>query len=126
MALRIEARTFRLVERALALAGLLRRVARDTWSLAKLEAERARASLVSVAILGFAAALLAVTAWLLLVFGLVTWIVDRWLDLPSTLLLVALVMIGGVASIVMAIKRQLQNLKFTATRRQLEALRHGD
>jgi O-antigen/teichoic acid export membrane protein len=126
MALRTEARIFRLVERALALAGLLRRVVRDTWSLAKLEAESARTSLVSVAILGFAAALLAVTAWSLLVFGLVTWIADRWLDLPLTLLLVALVMIGGVVSIAMAIKRQVQNLKFTATRRQLEALRHGD
>jgi hypothetical protein len=126
MALRVEARAFRLMERALALANLLRRVARDTWLLAKLEAGRARASLVTVAILGLAMALLAITAWVLLVIGLVTWIADRWLDLPLTLFLMALVMIGGVASIMMAIKRQVRNIKFTATRRQLEALRHGD
>lgn len=102
MASRTEARTFRLLERVFALARLLRHVARDIWSLAMLEAERARASLVALAILGSAAALLAITAWSLLVVGLVTWIADRWLDLPLTLLLVALVMIGAIGSIAMA------------------------
>ena len=126
MSLTIGTRTVRLVQNTRSFFSNARGAGRDIVELAKLEAQLAASSAVSVALFSAIALILAFTGWILLVGAAVAWIADNWLSLPLALLIIALVMLVGMVPFVVLITRRASDLSSSATRRQLRSLRHGE
>jgi uncharacterized membrane protein YqjE len=115
----IVSQVLQLVRHAASLVTDAKSFGQDIVRLAKLEAELARDSLVSIGALSSGVVLLLATGWILLVLSLVMWLADRWLSLPASLLLIGLAMVVCAVPLVFAIKRHAEHLSFKATRRQL-------
>jgi uncharacterized membrane protein YqjE len=92
---------------------------RNTFRLARLDAELAATSVISVVVLSVIGLLLALTGWALLMSALVAWIADNWLSLPAALLVVALIVLAAAISCVLFVKMRARNVAFEATRRQI-------
>lgn len=119
MRLPMPAQALQLIRHASSLFTNVRDYGRDIVELAKLEAQLAKASLVSIALLSVGAALLLFTGWILLILGLVAWLAEDRLSLPESLLVVGLVLAAIALPLIIMIKRHSVNLAFKATRRQL-------
>ena len=105
MSLTIGTRTVRLVQNTRSFFSNARGAGRDIVELAKLEAQLAASSAVSVALFSAIALILAFTGWILLVGAAVAWIADNWLSLPLALLIIALVMLVGMVGLFHTMRR---------------------
>jgi len=126
MSIRIGTRASRLIRLARSIATDVRDLSRNVFELAKLEAQLATASALSIAVFSAIAFLLLLTCWVLLISALVAWIAEKWLTLPLALLLVGAIALAAAVPFVALIKGHVGNLKFKATRQQLGGLIHGD
>ena len=98
---------------------LWRDIASDFLALATLELRLAGLSFAFMVALGVGAALLLVTAWLLLMGAIACWIVIPGSGWGVTLLVMALCNAGGIALLVWLIRARSRDLLFARTRRQL-------
>jgi hypothetical protein len=89
------------------------------FDLIVLEARRAGVSLVWMVALGFAAAILGVTAWMGLVAALAFWAVDAGLSPILAILLMVVLNLAGAGAAVFACVKRSKDLMFSASRRQL-------
>jgi uncharacterized membrane protein YqjE len=119
MQLQIAAQTLQFIRRVSSLWINARDLGRDIAELAKLEAKLAVASIISMALLSAAAALLFFTGWILLISSLVAWLAEDLLSLPVSLLLVGLLATIGAVPLVFMARQRSGDLHFKATRRQL-------
>jgi uncharacterized membrane protein YqjE len=116
----------RLIQLVRSIATDLRDLTRNVFELARLEAQIAKASALSIAVFLVIALLFLFTGWILLISALVAWIADNWLALPVTLLLVGIAALAAASLFAMLIKGRVGNLTFKATRQQLGGIIHGD
>ncbi len=98
-----------------------RRLVLDVAELAALEGRRAALAAVAMLLMGIAAMVLLVAAWLLLMGGLATWIVGAGWSLGAALLWVALPNLLAALALVYLVLRSSRSLLFVATRRALAA-----
>lgn len=91
----------------------------DRVELLSLELQRAAQALVQIVVLVVAAAILGVTAWLLLWAGIVGVLVAAGLAMPWALLVAVLLNALAIALAVARLKRLLPHLRLPATRRHL-------
>jgi hypothetical protein len=89
------------------------------FDLIVLEARRAGISMIWMVAMGFAAALLGVTAWLGLVAMLALWAMAMGLSPILSVLLLVVLNIAGAAAAVFGCLKFSKGLMFTASRRQL-------
>ncbi|HKJ08069.1 MAG TPA: hypothetical protein VKA76_03180 [Gammaproteobacteria bacterium] len=99
-----------------ALVSAWRQLAGDIVELAALEARLAGHALVLMVGLGLAAALLLVTAWLLLVAMLTHWLAYHGLGWQGALFLVAALQVTVAVILVVLLRRASRRLLFTGTR----------
>lgn len=98
----------------------LRGLAHDHLQLAALEMQRAGKSLVNMVIYAVAAAILLVSAWLVLVAAGVLWFIDSGLNGGLALLFAAVLNIAAAFLLFALIRRCSRYLRFPATVRSLQ------
>lgn len=96
-----------------------RRIASDFLELAALELRLAGISLAVMVVMGLGAALLLVTAWLLIVAAIACWIMVPETAWAGTLAVIAVVNIAAAAVLVVFMKKRSRDLTFARTRRQI-------
>lgn len=89
------------------------------FDLIVLEARRAGISLIWMVAMGFAAAILGVTAWMGLVAVLALWAVSLGLSPILAVLLLVVLNVAGAAAAAFGCMKLSKDLTFTASRRQL-------
>ncbi len=110
-----------LVDRVLAVARDVRRLAYDHMELAALEAQRAVDGIVKMLVGAVLVSVLAATAWIALVAGGVVWITDAGISWGLALLIAAAANVVVAVGLAFWIRAQLPELVFSATLRQLRA-----
>lgn len=98
----------------------LQSMAREHAYLAVLEAQRAGLHLTYILAAVLVVSVLLVTAWLALVTGLVVWLTAR-LGWPAILTIAAAANLIAAVGVVFWVKRQVTQMPFSATLRQLAA-----
>jgi hypothetical protein len=86
-----------------------------------LETQRAGKSLVNMVVCAVAAAILLVSAWLVLMGALALGLIALGLNAGSALLVVAALNVGAARVLFVMIRRSSQTLRFPATVRRLQA-----
>ena len=97
----------------------LRDLAVDYALLAVLDARRAAIRLGSLLAIALMAAVLAVSAWLALVFAAVVALTDDATSWAAVLAIAALVNVAGAVGLALWIRHRIRELPFAATLRQL-------
>lgn len=95
-----------------------RQIASDFLDLVSLEFKLAGVSLAVMVALGMGAALLLITAWLLLVAAIACWIMIPDTAWPGTLGIIALVNIIAAVTLGVLMRKRSGDLAFIRTRRQ--------
>jgi uncharacterized membrane protein YqjE len=104
----------------------LKQIARDHAELAVLEAQRASQAFVRVVVAAVAISVLGATAWLALVAAIIVWITDAGVSWPVALLIGAGACLAAAGGIVFWIKKNVSEMLFSATLRQLKASAGAD
>lgn len=103
----------------------VRQISRDHIELAVLEAQRAGQVLVRTIAAAVAVSVLAATAWLGIVAALVVWLTEA-VSWPVALLIGAAACLAVAGAIVWWVMKQVPEMMFSATLRQLRATAQGE
>lgn len=98
----------------------------DVAELAALEAHDAKLNLAGMIGCSLAAAVMAVTAWLLVVFSIVSYAVGNGVSWPVAMAVAAIANLTFAALLVYGVVQLSRHLWFTATRRQLVGFDHAE
>jgi uncharacterized membrane protein YqjE len=97
----------------------LRGLIQDHALLAVLEIQRAGISLIKIIVAGIMISILVVSAWMAIVAAVVVWAVGAGANWGLAILVAALVNVGVAVGLAFWAKRQVPDLLFAATLRQL-------